>query len=495
MSIIQNIQTARDRNADDDQILAEIMQSNPKMSPTFEEAISRGADATTIINQFVQANPQEVKKGNFVTNLLKTVGKGVVKGISGLGQATADVAFGATKRTAETAQNIGQAVLSPITSRTNLEAGGLDESMFERTNLAQQAGSLAATVAMYSQGGKLVKPIVGMGVAKIPGATIYSRLARLGVKSAGEAMFGGSVALANEGELNESVKTVAMISALMPPLWAGAGAIKQSLVAPKLTAAGEKIQTSMIRPNASDIKDGFKIENVAKHKLGNNIQEMSVNANVKLNILGQRLNTQLKGTPGNIDLQGVYQNTQKQLQTELKQTFGDNRAIQRVLKQLSSEIDTVGSSSKTTDIFGATLVKRGAGTKGAWAYGRTDPDAGAIEKVYNAFYSNLKKAIDAKIPESAKGLNKEISELIPISNAVMRRIPVEMRNNVISLQDSVDVFSAITNPSGVALLGARKLSKNGRVANWLIRSGQTAQNPASNPFFMRFLQGAVDAAN
>jgi hypothetical protein len=497
MSIIENIQQARNRNADDQTILNQIIQSNPDKADTFEEAMSRGADATQIVNQFLDSNQQEVKKGNFVTNLLKTVGKGVYKGLHGLGTATADVAFGATKRTADTLQNIGLATMRPIAAVTPLSTKGMgfDESVFERTNLAQKTGSLAATVAMYATGGKLIAPLKAKGVAAVPLNRFYTKLGQMGVKSASEFLFGGTVSLANEGELNDAVKTTAIISAMMPPLWAGAGQLKKSLIAPKAQAAGEKILTSMIRPNAADLKDGFKIQNITKHKLGSDIAQMHVNANVKLNLLGNKLNTALKDTPGNINLKDVYAQTQKQLQNELKSSFGDNTAIQRVLKQVSSEIDTVASNSGSTDIFGATLVKRGAGTKGAWAYGRTDPDAGAIEKVYNAFYGQLKAAIDSKIPPIAQKLNKEISELIPISNAVMRRIPVEMRNNIISLQDSVDVFSAITNPSGVALLGARKLSKSGRFANFLIESAKTAKNPETNPFFMRFLQGATDASN
>lgn len=65
-------------------------------------------------------------------------------------------------------------------------------------------------------------------------------------------------------------------------------------------------------------------------------------------------------------------------------------------------------------------------------------------------------------------LNKQISELIPISNASLRRLPIEQRNNVISLTDSIGLYGAMFDPKALVLIGANRLSKSGKFGNFLV---------------------------
>lgn len=88
-------------------------------------------------------------------------------------------------------------------------------------------------------------------------------------------------------------------------------------------------------------------------------------------------------------------------------------------------------------------------------------------------------AIEKNAPEGVKELNKQMSDLIPISNAALRRLPVEQRNNMISLTDSIGLFSAIFDPRSLALLGANRLAKSGKFGNFLMNVAESVKKPSA----------------
>jgi len=129
----------------------------------------------------------------------------------------------------------------------------------------------------------------------------------------------------------------------------------------------------------------------------------------------------------------------------------------------------------------AILIKRGAGTKGAWAFGQIDRDIAALEEVYTKFYLFLREEIIKSAGKQGgefASLSREISELIPIANAALRRLPVEQRNNIISLTDSVGLFAAIFDPRALALIGANALSRSGQFGAFLVKVGERARQRA-----------------
>jgi hypothetical protein len=75
-----------------------------------------------------------------------------------------------------------------------------------------------------------------------------------------------------------------------------------------------------------------------------------------------------------------------------------------------------------------------------------------------------------------KELNKQMSELIPISNAALRRLPVEQRNNMIGLTDSIGLFSSIFDPKALALIGANKLARSGKFGEFLMKVAESTNN-------------------
>lgn len=236
---------------------------------------------------------------------------------------------------------------------------------------------------------------------------------------------------------------------------------------------GQKIQQSVIRPSIYDIKDGFKVENIAKYDVGGTLPETIAKSHTKMNELTQELAAKLKESDVKINLEDTLRKTAERLGADKNANFGDNAALDRVLNQIGDEVARVGSNE--VDLVAATNVKRGAGSKGAWAYNRPEADASAIERAYTEFYNVLKEEIEKAAPAGVKEINKQLSELIPIQTAALRRLPVEQRNNVFSLTDSIGFFSALFDPRALLLVGATKAAKSGRVGNALVNAGRKLQ--------------------
>lgn len=292
----------------------------------------------------------------------------------------------------------------------------------------------------------------------------------------------GAITAAQTGELGDEAKTAAIIGGLFPVAGATLKALK-----PKggiRAAVGEKIQQTVIRPTSRDFKDGFKLSNVNKFKLGGELQQTALKTQSAINARLDKMRNLEGASTGIVDIKKILEKTLLEFTSNgvrFKQ-FGSIGATERAVKDLVKEVSAVSPKQTPISIVEATLMKRGAGTKSSWAFGQPDRDAKALDKVYTAFYLNLKKDIVNAAGKEGKEidrLGKEISELIPISNAVVRRLPVAQRNNVISLTDSIGLFAAIFHPGALALIGANTLSKSGKFGAFLVKSAEKTKIGAS----------------
>jgi hypothetical protein len=360
-----------------------------------------------------------------------------------------------------------------VSETSSVEELGIDKSL-EATNTTQKIGKgIEQIVEFLIPGSASVK--AGKAAKVALGGSKLAKAAGLGTRAITEAGIVGGQTAIQQGQIDDKAKTTAIVAALFPV--AGAGLTSIKLGAGKV---GQKIEQSVIRPSAEDIKDGFNIQNLAKYKVGGSIKEVIANTHIKLNELGQQLKNKLAGSNASLNLNSIFEETSEDLLKNKGVNFGNVTAIKRVLEdQLKPEILEQAGQNGLIDLVEANFIKRGAGTKGAWAYGRVEPDASAVERVYTTFYNKLKTAIEKNAPEGVKELNKQMSDLIPISNAALRRLPVEQRNNMISLTDSIGLFSAIFDPRSLALLGANRLAKSGKFGNFLMNVAESVKKPSA----------------
>jgi len=341
----------------------------------------------------------------------------------------------------------------------------------------KDTGDLAAAAAPNLIGGPVLSAVPGVrrAITDVVGSAkdrvqraVGLTDERLKAENQTQRIAKGATVIASAALPGGGAKVAAKAASVVPKV----AAVPVKAAGRGIEATGEKIQQSVIRPSINDIKDGFKIENVAKYDVGGSLPETITKTHAKLNELGQQLKTTLKDTDAKINLPAVLRRTAERLGADKAGTFGDNAALDRVLDQIADEVKRVGDD---IDLVAATNVKRGAGNKGAWAYNRPEADASAIERAYTEFYSVLKEEIEKAAPEGVRAINKQLSELIPIQNAALRRLPVEQRNNVFSLTDSIGFFSALYDPKALLLVGASRAARSGKVGEALVKGGQKIQ--------------------
>lgn len=398
------------------------------------------------------------------------VAKGFAKGVGSL--------FTGTARLGQKIANVGERAL------------GLKETQLAGYDRAQEALTPKGTAEKIGYGAEQIaeflipsSKLARVGKAVESGSKLLrapqfaQKLSSIAGRSALEASAAGGQQLLHDNA--DDAKTAALVAAAFPVIGAGLSVGKSVL-----RAVGEKVQDTVLRATAKDIADGFSVANLRKYDVGGSLSETVAKTHTKLNQLSSKLRSVLRNSDTVVNLNQAIESTEKLLASKKGSTFGDNAGISRVLASLKEEVSGVAGPNGLVDLVEATNVKRGAGTKGAWAYGRPDPDAGAVETVYTNFYNVLKRQIEKAADRTlqagrVKALNKAISELIPISNAALRRLPIEQRNNILSFTDNLGLFSAVFDPSALALIGANRLSKSGKFGNFLVKSAEELKNRGS----------------
>lgn len=323
--------------------------------------------------------------------------------------------------------------------------------------------------------GLTTKQVLGSAVSTVAlsaSAGLAAPEALLGKVAQGAAV-GGVNAAANsaaKGGTNEDIATSGLQGA------AGGGFIPVAgegvrQLGKLLGKVGDKIQFSVIKPTQADIKDGFSIETVKKYGLGGSLKASFEKTDSRLDQLSKELNNKLAASNASLDLNKVYEDTVKKLLGNKFENFGSNTSMEKAIEQLKNEIVGVSGPNGAVSIPEAQTIKRAAGHFGAWVFGARDPDSTARERVYNAFYSQMKDAIEKNSPPGVREINKQLSELIPVMNALIRRIPVAERNSALSLPDVISMTAATIEPRALALTLANLASRSGTVGAALSKTG------------------------
>ena len=416
----------------------------------------------------IEIPPPPQKETSSISNIVSGALESTISGISGFGEKVGEAGIGAYKGLGSTlfglskfGEKIGRAILPKM-----LEP---EETIKEKPEWLKPQGTMqnigytAEKIAEFLLPSSAIVKTQKMATGLVKGTGLISGLTRTGIKAGIEGLSTGGITALQQGEINDNVKTATIVGGV----FSGIG----SLMGKILKGTGQKIVQTKIRPSLADMEDGFNIINVNKYGIKGSLEEMAIQTQIKLNQFSNQLDDALKLSKEKVDIGKIYFDTAKKLGLNKNIHFGNIKSIDKALGQLREEIKVLPGFK--VDLSAATSIKRGAGTKGAWAYKMMDPDANAVEKVYTTFYRTLREEIENVAKKSGvkniQEINRQISDLIPISNAIIRRLPVEARNNVISLTDSIALFASVFDPRALALLGAQRLSRSARFGGFLTR--------------------------
>ena len=381
--------------------------------------------------------------------------------------------FGIGKGIGQSFGKLGNIISKPldklyekVTGKKPAIPASLTDEQLRPKSGAEKLGKLAGDVTQYALGAEATKPLISSiqaktALTKLPGLSkgLINTFGR-GVVSAGEAA--GITKL--QGGNKEDTETAVLLGFAAPFVGQALGGVKKVL-----GKAGGKIQYSVIKPSKKDLENGFKIQNVLKHNVGGSLDEVAAKTQSKLETLTSELKSKIPRGSAQVDLNELgYKVIQKFDKPSIK-TAGMNKAMKTALDDFLEEVSLLSKEGKI-DIADAQDVKRAFGAKGAWQWNIPRQDAEATERVYTYAYNVLKEEIEKKGLPGIRELNRAISELIPIEQAVIRRIPVDARNNAFSLGDLV----ALTREKGGTILYLlNRLAKSGKVGNTLMKAGKT----------------------
>lgn len=425
------------------------------------------------------------------------MGKGVLKTGKGLGMVGQWILDRTAGRAINAASGKGFKKLGEGDYGSDLYRSGTTESnvadeLLKPKGAYENAGFMTERVAEFllpatkiTSAGKILGAGAEAATVARTGSQALGTAARLGTRGAVEGVATGGITAVQRNDIDTEAKVNALIATAFPFL----GYATEKV--------GMKILDSVIKPTQQDIKNGFKISNVKKYDVGGPLSTSLTKTTEKLNKLGAELDSKLSGSKATIDVDKAFQETMKQVKDKKSLVFGKVRDMNSGLDELAQDIDDMkrafsseGLPSidiKTGNYITGALddltrvpiqiannqIKRGAGQKGAWVYGRLDKNAEAIDQVYSIFYQKLKEQIEKNGPRGIENLNKQMHDLIPIQAALLRRIPVADRANVLGLGENMALVGGIFDPHSLALMFPFWASKSGAFGNFMMKAAES----------------------
>jgi len=435
-----------------------------------------------------------------------------VKGASSIGERTLNsILQTALPRSAERAIGIDEAPNLGIvgrqrggeTSAAQLQADvesrfGLREgALTTASNPAQRTGMMTEQVA-----GFLLPGSAGLRAGRAAETALKLRnvpkwlqiAGRVGGTAAVEAGAGGGVTAIQEGEINSDVISNAVVAGTLPIVFAGASAALrpvQKFLSEKLPS---KMINNLIRPGKNDFNFG--------KNPGQAVVDEGITANSREGLLkqirdkkdeigaikGDALDAVPEGI--NIDIAPLLTPIDNAMEQAVKS--GERNLFSRLqdLKDgLTKEFSVVdgklvtgGDKSLIMTPKQADLLKQQIGNDTKWTGQAFDND---INKVRRDLYSRINDAIDEAVGPLGetgtriKELNQRWANMLTAEKALENRIAVEVRNNMISLQDTgvgvgagiASVASGAGAPQAIlnslTLIAGRKLVKSTAVSTRL----------------------------
>lgn len=376
----------------------------------------------------------------------------------GVAQRVGKTALGATQLLTRGARYI-PGVNRVLPSDATFETG---RAALDPRNMQQRVGQgLEQTAEFFLPAGALGK----LKTAAKTGVGLLDALVSAGAEGASAA----GVSSVQRGAVDADAAKTGLLAAGATAAFEGAA----PKVGEGLTWLGERVERALVKPTKADVQDGFKIGNIFKYKLGGSLSQTYDKVTSAIAEQANRLASveNISNQLGRkVDPVQALNAVEADLGRNAARNTGQNVAIQNAIGKLREDLAGQGITGPVNWATGND-IKQAIGDLGAWMH---DPsgkiygaDERAMETVANALYGKLKGNLTQQAFGPITLINNAFSELIPIRQAIIRRIPVEARQNVINLGDLLGVSSGHL---GLSL--ANRFLRSGQFANLAVRGGE-----------------------
>jgi len=277
-------------------------------------------------------------------------------------------------------------------------------------------------------------------------------------------------------------------------LLGGKGPVEAGTDLAKRGAAGtaNAIEQRVIRPTAPSWKQaapprdpvsGLPTEhpartitnNVFKYDLGGTAEETLAKSHEALAKRYDAMDEMLQSNPaGTINIPGLINSAMMKfdpMQSDRHTDMAWNDWMDKAQRLEDGGMTQNGEASLTT----TNKFKQRVGDEGNWAFGADSSETRGRTAVANYLYPILRQAIEDKAGQAGPAihdLNQQIGDILPVRDSAMRRVPVEIRNEALSLSEQLLLGGALTgHPAALAAIGVRRALRSGTIANKLAQIG------------------------
>jgi hypothetical protein len=444
------------------------------------------------IGAFDDDEEEAVTPGSARSQTLSNIGSAISGGIKKGVEETGKFISGAVTEPKETTAGLATGVLKELPKKdisAQLQAtpfGAFEQPSFKELEQRQQIRGKEAEVAAQPE--KPLSPTaeraakVGAFGTKLGAGLALSTLVPAGgvLPTFAKGATANIPFAASQENLKDALVDMG-VNTLVDVVTLGTGKLAKSAIGKSLKGLGEKIEIATIKPTAPALKNvkapkGKELQvfkdNIFKHGLEGDLEKSLTKIESKFNNLTTQLDQKIKASDEQVDLVDMLTNVIGDMKKTPAKSFGSNIDSEKLFEKILSEIELI-SPEGVTNLTNAQHIKRAMGAMGAWQNGLRDAEATARENVYNRLYTEMRKEIELKAPEGVKEINQQLSELIPIEQAIIHRIPVKQRQDLISITDVISTAGALaTGPKGWGLAILNKLSKTPVIGAGSFRTGE-----------------------
>jgi hypothetical protein len=203
--------------------------------------------------------------------------------------------------------------------------------------------------------------------------------------------------------------------------------------------AAERNVNIELRPGQRGASMGYEPENALKYDLVGKPREIADKSQTILTDLNTRAKEIGAESDATVNLPSILDKARQQFSRE--KNVHDFDKISQFIDGLEQTYQKA-FESPDVDLADAMSLRTQVGDKAAFVGARdrggmtTDPDADWKEKIFNNIYSSLKDEIHAKAGPELQAINRQQSEIIPIRQVALRRMPIAESNLRAGLMDA-----------------------------------------------------------
>ena len=274
--------------------------------------------------------------------------------------------------------------------------------------------------------------VPGATAGKIPKVAALlgkSGKAGMGIRAGSEAVGAGTVSMAQSGG---DIKLASLDAAIDASFTAAFGAFT-----PLLKHGARKAMNATISPGRTDFAQGFDVDTIFKYKLqAGSVAKMTRKVNKELSRLAGELKAAI-AKHGNVEVDVI-----DLLDDAVKEIRGKGTRFAFQITDLPAAekrmLDVLQVSTPTgkMGLLDAQGLKQAVGEMGAFAENNPAIELRSLELLANTYYQKLRKALEVGAPE-VKKINQSLSEIIPINDALIRRLPAAEKARLFELGELV----------------------------------------------------------